>query len=238
MMAFVSFQHICNWQAACIFTLEEAEFTRPSRDSKRRSEHPHLPDRRGSAFQPIYNRFTGHNFLKGVRVLPSASGTRIRIAQQEDSIAIAAVHAASWRGSYGGIVSDKYLNDELESERLSIWEQRLEFPKTNQYVTVAEQETQIVGFACAFGAEDEPLGTMLDNLHVSTSQKGKGTGRKLVRDIAFWCDRSYPSKGLVFWVCEQNIPARRFYELLEGVVVGEAHRSAPDCTVVKEISYA
>jgi hypothetical protein len=49
-------------------------------------------------------------------VLPSASGTRIRIAQQEDSVAIAAVHAASWRGSYRGILSDKYLNDELESE--------------------------------------------------------------------------------------------------------------------------
>jgi hypothetical protein len=75
-------------------------------------------------------------------------------------------------------------------------------------------------------------------LNVSTSQKGKGIGRKLVRDIAFWCDRSYPSKGLYLWVFEQNIPARRFYELLEGVVVGEAHWSAPDGTVVKEIRYA
>jgi hypothetical protein len=157
MMVFVSFQHLSNWQAACIFTPEEAEFPRPSRDSKRRSEHPPLPDRRGSAFQPIYNSLTGHNFLKGVRVLPSASGARIRIAQQEDSVAIAAVHAASWRGSYRGILSDKYLNDELESERLSIWKQRLEFPKTNQYVTVAEQESQIVGFACSFGADDEQI---------------------------------------------------------------------------------
>ena len=87
-------------------------------------------------------------------MLPSASGTRIRIAQQEGSLAIAAVLAASWRGSYRGLLSDKYLDDELESERLSIWKQRLKFPKTNQYVTVAEQESQIVGFACAFGADD------------------------------------------------------------------------------------
>src|ERR1700678_3407364 len=79
---------------------------------------------------------------------------------------------------------------------------------------------------------------MLDNLHVLPSQKGKGIGRKLVRDIACWCDRSYPSKGLYLWVFEQNIPARRFYELLEGVVVGEAHWSGPDGTVVKEIRYA
>ena len=107
-------------------------------------------------------------------MLHSAAETSIRIAQLEDSVAIAAVHAASWRSSYRGILSDESLNEKLESERLSIWKRRLGFPKTNQYVTVAEQESQIVGFACAFGAEDELLGTMLDNLHVLPSQKGKG----------------------------------------------------------------
>src|ERR1700678_3784517 len=77
----------------------------------------------------MVNRFAVSNFRKGVRVFPSASGTRIRIAQQEDSVAIAAVHAASWRGSYRGILSDEYLNEKLESERLSIWKRRLGFPK-------------------------------------------------------------------------------------------------------------
>jgi GNAT superfamily N-acetyltransferase len=170
-------------------------------------------------------------------MLHSAAVTSIRIAQQEDSVAIAAVHAISWRSSYRGILSDEYLNEELESERLSIWKRRLEFPKTNQYVTVAKHESHIVGFACAFGCEDELLGTMLDNLHVLPSQKGKGIGRGLVRDIASWCDRGYPNKGLYLWVIEQNLPARRFYERLGGVVVGEANWSAPDGTAVKEIRY-
>ena len=58
------------------------------------------------------------------------------------------------------------------------------FLKTNQYVSVVKQESHIVGFACAFGCEDELLGTMLDCLHVLSSQQGKGTGRKLIRDIA------------------------------------------------------
>ena len=171
-------------------------------------------------------------------MLHSAAGTSIRIAQQEDSVAIAAVHAASWRSSYRGILSDEYLDEKLESERLSVWKRRLEFPKTNQYVTLARQESHIAGFACAFGCEDGPLGTMLDNLHVLPSQKGKGIGRKLVRDIACWCDRDYPNKGLYLWVFEHNLPARRFYDRLGGVVVGEANWSAPDGTVVKEIRYA
>ena len=170
-------------------------------------------------------------------MLHLAAGTSIQIAQQEDSVAIAAVHAASWRSSYRGILSDEYLNEKLESERLSIWKRRLGFPKTNQYVTLAKQESHIVGFACAFGCEDELLGTMLDNLHVLPSQKGKGIGRKLVRDIASWCDRDYPNKGLHLWVFDQNLPARRFYERLGGVVIGEANWSAPDGTAVKEIRY-
>jgi predicted N-acetyltransferase YhbS len=56
---------------------------------------------------------------------------------------------------------------------------------------VVKQESHIVGFACAFGGEDELFGTMLDNLHVLQSQKGKGIGRKLVRDIDSRCDRDY-----------------------------------------------
>jgi GNAT superfamily N-acetyltransferase len=79
---------------------------------------------------------------------------------------------------------------------------------------------------------------MLDNLHVLQSQKGKDIGRKLVRDIASWCDRDYSAKDLYLWVFEQNVPPRRFYERLGGVVVGEANWTAPDGTAVKEIRYA
>ena len=106
-------------------------------------------------------------------MLHSAALTSIRIAQQEDSVAIPAVHAISWRSSYRGILPDEYLNEEIESERHSVWKRRLEFPKTNQYVTVVKQESHIVGSACAFGGEDELFGTMLDNLHVLQSQRAR-----------------------------------------------------------------
>ena len=93
-----------------------------------------------------------------------------------------------------------------------------------------KQESHIVGFACAFGGEDELFETMLDNLHVLQSQKGKGIGVKLVRDIASWCDRDYSAKG--------HFAQKHFYERLGGVVVGEANGTAPDGTAVKEIRYA
>jgi GNAT superfamily N-acetyltransferase len=101
-----------------------------------------------------------------------------------------------------------------------------------------KQESHIVGFACAFGGEDELFGTMLDNLHVLQSQKGKSIGRKPVREIASWCDRDYSARGLYLWFFEQNVPARHFYACLGGVVAGEANWTAPDGTAVKEIRYA
>jgi GNAT superfamily N-acetyltransferase len=104
------------------------------------------------------------------------------------------------------------------------------FLKQISTLLVVKQESPIFGFACAFGGEDELFGTMLDNLHVLQSQKGKGIERKLVRDIASWCDRDYSAKG--------HFAQKHFYERLGGVVVGEANRSAPDGTTVKEICYA
>lgn len=101
-----------------------------------------------------------------------------------------------------------------------------------------KQESHIVGFACAFSGEDELFGTMLDNLHVLQSQKGKSIGRKPVREIASWCDRDYSARGLYLWFFEQNVPARHFYACLGGVVAGEANWTAPDGTAVKEIRYA
>jgi hypothetical protein len=100
---------------------------------------------------------------------------KIRIAQQDDSAAIATLHAASWRDLYRGILSNEYLDSNIESEREAFWEQRFNNPRANQYVVVAESGVNMVGFACAHGNEDQQWGTMLDNLHVLPSVRGEGS---------------------------------------------------------------
>ena len=140
-----------------------------------------------------------------------------RAATAADAAAIAALHAASWRDAYRGALRDAYLDGEADAERLRVWTDRLGSPAANQYVVVAlDEAAALVGFACAYGEDDARWGTQVDNLHVRRDQRGKGTGRRLLADVAAWCTRTFTSSGLYLWVLEQNAPARAFYERLGG----------------------
>jgi GNAT superfamily N-acetyltransferase len=142
---------------------------------------------------------------------------RCRVATIDDAPAIAALHAASWRAAYRGALRDAYLDGDVDAERRAVWNERLGTPAANQYVVVATDDAgTVVGFACAFGADDARWGTQVDNLHVRREQHRQGTGRRLLADVAGWCTPRYPESGLYLWVVEQNAPARAFYERLGG----------------------
>ena len=51
-------------------------------------------------------------------------------------------------------------------DRRIVWEKRLAEPPANQFVVLAEEEGDGVGFACAYGRDDPRWGTLLDNIHV------------------------------------------------------------------------
>ena len=76
---------------------------------------------------------------------------RFRDATLADAPGIAALHAASWRRAYRGMLSDEYLDNDLEADRTSVWIGRLTTPNPNQRVVLAEVSDQLAGFACAFG---------------------------------------------------------------------------------------
>jgi GNAT superfamily N-acetyltransferase len=136
----------------------------------------------------------------------------LRPATIDDRVAIARLHADSWRATYRGAYRDEYLDGDVVADRLRVWESRLSTPAANQLVLVAEDEGTIVGFACAYGGDDARWGTLLDNLHVRPGTHGRGTGRRLLSDVALWCRDRHPDRGLYLWVLSQNARARRFYE--------------------------
>jgi hypothetical protein len=49
----------------------------------------------------------------------------IRSAIEADAADIAAIHSASWRDAYAGILSPDFLNGDIEQDRLRVWSQRL-----------------------------------------------------------------------------------------------------------------
>lgn len=151
-----------------------------------------------------------------------------REARYEDAMAIATLHADSWRVAYRGAYRDEFLDGEVVQDRIDVWENRLSAPPPNQFVVIAEEEGRIVGFVCAYGGEDARWGTLLDNLHVRRERHRHGTGTGLVSRVATWCRANYPDCGLYLWVLEQNDRARRFYERLGATDRAARFRCPPE----------
>lgn len=163
---------------------------------------------------------------------------KTRLADIGDVAAIANLHAESWRVAYRGMLTDGYLDRQIHSERLALWEQRFHSPAPNQHVCVAEVDDEIVGFACTYGGEDARWGSFLDNLHVAPGHKRLGIGKALMRQAAEWSLAGYPKCGLYLWVLESNTPAIHFYEKLGGVRSGDGIWCPPDGGSYVKFRYA
>ncbi|QHT71050.1 GNAT family N-acetyltransferase [Rhodocytophaga rosea] len=140
-----------------------------------------------------------------------------REATQQDIEQIALLHTRSWQENYQGILLDEYLNNEVKQDRLKVWKERLEHPKENQYILVAEENGFICGLACVFASHDPVWGSLLDNLHILSTYKGKGLGRKLLRSAAAWAYEQDATQPFYLWVYTRNVSARKFYQLMGGV---------------------
>jgi hypothetical protein len=55
----------------------------------------------------------------------SSRGIVFRTATAEDSAAVAALHTASWRSAYRGMLPDRYLDVAIDDERAQLWQARL-----------------------------------------------------------------------------------------------------------------
>jgi GNAT superfamily N-acetyltransferase len=150
---------------------------------------------------------------------------RYRTAMPEDALAIADLHARSWRATYRGSYRDEYLDGPVGEERLEVWTARLSDPPPNQFVVVAEDDAGVIGFACAYGGYDAK-GSFLDNIHADPQRHGEGIGTGLLRAVVEWCREHYADHGLHLKVLERNVNARRFYERFGGIDRGSSPASS------------
>lgn len=156
----------------------------------------------------------------------------IRKAFLGDAHSIAEIHTCSWRNTYQNTLSATYLADIVPRERTEVWENRLNYPKPNQYVAVAENEGEIVAFACVYYGENSKWGSYLDNLHVHKDHQSKGIGTLLLFDVAKWCYQQKPTAGMCLLVNQDNITAQGFYKSLGARSAEESVWNAPDGSVV------
>jgi ribosomal protein S18 acetylase RimI-like enzyme len=147
----------------------------------------------------------------------------VRRAVVEDLPAVARVHVESWRTTYQGIVPQDFL-DGLSTENS---EQRFSGMFHNadvqSFMYVAEVDGAIVGFA--IGGPERPSDGHGDEgelyaIYLLQEAQGNGIGRQLVLAVAEEL-KSRGMNSMTVWVLEDNLPARRFYESLGAIPVGQ-----------------
>ena len=161
----------------------------------------------------------------------------LKDARSEDYKAIAKLHADSWKKYYRGIYSDQFLDHDVYQNRLDVWRERLSAPALNQQVIIAADEGNILGFACIYINDDPFFGTLLDNLHVTSSTQKTGIGSMLMKEAA---RRGYEKDGyskFYLWVLELNANARRFYEKLGATHYETIDKTNLDGSVSKACRY-
>ena len=166
------------------------------------------------------------------------SAVTFRPGTAADGVSIAALHTASWRGAYRGILPDSYLDGEIGEERLGLWKTRLSSSGRDRgLVLLAEDPLELAGFVCVLLDEEPEWGAYLDNLHVRSDIQGRGLGRRLFAEAARWVASMEPGWPIHLWVFEANRAARGFYERFKGEVVGREIKRMPGGAEVPSLRY-
>ncbi len=142
----------------------------------------------------------------------------VRDAGPRDAAVIAAIHAQSWRDAYRGILSDDYLANDVDAERLAMWTGRMAaWNPGRHFARIASVDGMPAGFACVLADEEPEHGALLDNLHILPAHRAAGLGKSLLVDCGRWVARTFPGMPMHLTVFQVNERARAFYRRMGGV---------------------
>jgi len=155
----------------------------------------------------------------------------IRPATVADAPDFAAVHIASWREAYAGLIDEGYLAALDVDRRAEQWRSDLASPALRTWVAL--HEGHVRGFLALGPSRDEDASAAtleIYAIYLEPSAWGSGIARELVRPVPAEVPPSVP---VTLWVLAANERARHFYRrhgfAVDGVerieeIGGAAHR--------------
>jgi ribosomal protein S18 acetylase RimI-like enzyme len=144
--------------------------------------------------------------------MPHVGKWTLRRAVPEDATAVAAVHVASWREAYRGIVAESFLDAMLVSDRAGRYTFGLDGPDDPR-TWIALNAQDIVGFVTTGPSRDENVVASgeIFALYVAPSYWRSGAGTLLMGKAEEEL-RAHSWQRAALWVLEANDQSRAFYE--------------------------
>jgi ribosomal protein S18 acetylase RimI-like enzyme len=152
-------------------------------------------------------------------------GPLIRKALPSDAEAISYVHIRTWQNAYASIFPKKHLDELTDTfdARAYHWRENIAAPEAIPVLVVAETpDGQVIGFAGA-GKQTDPehiFESELFVLYVLPEFQHRGVGRALFHAVVKEL-RHLGFSSMLLWTLANNQSARRFYEKLGGILIGE-----------------
>jgi ribosomal protein S18 acetylase RimI-like enzyme len=173
----------------------------------------------------------------------------IRPAVEDDAASLTALHLASRRAAYRGLMPDRLLDGAAAEERRArAWQARLATPAADLRVWVAVLDAArsgprsgpLLGFASSAPARDPDLDPSrtaeVTSLYVDPAHFGRGVGRALLEHtLADLRARGF--EEVVLWVLAGNARAERFYALA-GLTAGKHEVKVDDGADLPHVRWA
>jgi ribosomal protein S18 acetylase RimI-like enzyme len=161
------------------------------------------------------------------QVMTDRAVAQIRIATLDDAPALGAMHVASWRETYAGLLPDKTLSSLSVEARATAWTKIMQEPATERSTVIylAEHEGSIIAFgSCGAqrtdGLTDKGYDGEVSAIYVLREFQERKIGTRLFYAMSSdLIRRGFNAAAL--WVLRDNLRARRFYERYAGQVIAE-----------------
>lgn len=164
---------------------------------------------------------------------------RVRAARLEDAAAIAAVHVASWRQAYRGMLPEAHLDGLSVTDKEATTQNLLRTPPSPRHrLLVLDRGGQILGFAATGPASEGSEETQgeIYGIYLHPSIWGRGLGRLLMAQ-AQAALRADGFREAILWVLERNTRARKFYDAGAWSEVGETRTQWHGGIAIREVRY-
>jgi len=137
---------------------------------------------------------------------------QVRDAEPRDAEVCAAIHVASWKAAYRGMMPDEYLDKLSIDDRLPGWQRILGSKQPSGTVIVVIEDDGVVrGFASCRSVPDAPMSGEVGSIYLDPGSWDRGLGAELMAVVTQRA-RGLGLRELTLWVHPQNHRARAFYK--------------------------